>query len=220
MNGYKATIRERPAAQAKQVAGRLCLDFANLVGGWSEGGVPRDDRLKDYADLVAWGWKAGLLDHASASRLAGEGEVRPRAAAAVLGRARRLRDAIHAIARRFERGGLQRPADLAVIAAEVRIARDRQRLELGRARLEWRLAGGRGDLDSPLWPVALSAESYFTSADLTRLHSCPGEDCGWHFEDATRNRSRQWCDMRDCGNVAKVRRFRSRQRRRAYRKNS
>lgn len=220
MSGYKATIRERPAAQAKQVAGRLCLDFANLVGGWSEGGVPRDDRLKDYADLVAWGWKAGLLDHASASRLAGEGEVRPRAAAAVLGRARRLRDAIHAIARRFERGGLQRPADLAVIAAEVRIARDRQRLELGRARLEWRLAGGRGDLASPLWPVALSAESYFTSADLTRLHACPGEDCGWHFEDATRNRSRHWCDMRDCGNVAKVRRFRSRQRRRPYRKNS
>ena len=54
MSGYKATIRERPAAQAKQVAGRLCLDFANLVGGWSEGGEPRDDRLKDYADLVAW----------------------------------------------------------------------------------------------------------------------------------------------------------------------
>ena len=220
MSGYKASLGDRPSARAKQVAGRLCLDFANLVGGWSEGGAPRDDRLQDYADLVAWGWKAGLLDDVSASRLSGEGEVRTRAAASVLGRARRLRDAIHAVARRFERAGLQRPADLAVIAAEVRIARTRQRLELGRGRLEWRLAGARGDLDSLLWPVALSAESYFTSADLTRLHSCPGEDCGWHFEDTTRNRSRQWCDMRDCGNVAKVRRFRSRQRRRAYRKNS
>ncbi|MGA2590961.1 MAG: CGNR zinc finger domain-containing protein [Bryobacteraceae bacterium] len=36
--------------------------------------------------------------------------------------------------------------------------------------------------------------------------------CGWMFLDTTRNRSRQWCDMRDCGNRAKVRRFREKRR--------
>jgi predicted RNA-binding Zn ribbon-like protein len=43
------------------------------------------------------------------------------------------------------------------------------------------------------------------------VRQCGGESCGWLFLDTSRNRSRQWCDMRDCGNLAKVRRFRERQ---------
>jgi predicted RNA-binding Zn ribbon-like protein len=211
-------LKRRPAARAKQVAGRLCLDFANLVGGWNGVGAARDDRLGDYADLLAWAWRAGLLDAAAASRLAREGAARALAAARVLGRARRLRDAIHAIAWRVERGCPQRAADLETLAGESRIAWEHRRLASGEGRLAWRFARELA-LDAPLWAVALSAASYFTGGDLTRLHSCPGEDCGWHFEDTTRNRSRHWCDMGDCGNVAKVRRFRARQHA-GYRKNS
>ncbi len=207
-----SALNERPAGRAKQLAGRLCLDFANLVGGWTDVALPREDRLNAYADLLAWSWRARLLDDAAAARLGREADQRPREAAAVLERARRLRGAIHAVAWHFERGRPQRAVDLETLAAEVHIARDRQRLEPAAGRLEWRTAGNRRALDATLWPVALSAESYFTGADLTRLHSCPGEACGWHFEDVTRNRSRQWCDMADCGNAAKVRRFRSRQR--------
>ncbi len=205
-------LNERPAAQAKQLAGRLCLDFANLVGGWTDVDLPREDRLASFADLAGWAWRAGLLDDAAATRLWREAERRPREAAAVLERARLLRAAIHAVAWHFERGRPQRASDLESLADEVRIARNRQRLEPAVGKLEWRTAADRNALDFPLWPVALSAESYFTGADLTRLHSCPGEDCGWHFEDTTRNRSRQWCDMGDCGNIAKVRRFRARHR--------
>ncbi len=207
-----SVLNERPAARAKQVAGRLCLDFANLVGGWTGVTLPREDRLSTYADLVAWSGRAGLLDNATATRLWREAEKRPREAALVLERARRLRDAIHAVAWHFERGRPQRAAELEALAAEVRSARERQHLEPAASKLEWRSADDRKGLDAPLGPVALSAEAFFTSADLSRLRSCPGEDCGWHFEDATRNRSRRWCDMGDCGNVAKVRRFRSRQR--------
>jgi predicted RNA-binding Zn ribbon-like protein len=35
---------------------------------------------------------------------------------------------------------------------------------------------------------------------------CPGEGCGWLFFDASKNRSRRWCAMEDCGNRAKARR--------------
>lgn len=215
-----SALQERPAGLAKLVAGRLCLDFANSVGGWQApdgpagGFVPRDDRLSEYADLLAFALRAGLLDEAAASRLWRESEQRPREAGAVRQRARRLRDAIHALAWNCEHGSPQRPSDLQVLTDEVRVARERERLESADGRLAWRLSADNKALDAVLWPVALSAESYFTSADLTRLHSCPGEDCGWLFEDATRNRSRQWCDMGDCGNVAKLRRFRARQARR------
>jgi predicted RNA-binding Zn ribbon-like protein len=205
-----AKLSERPAALAKQVAGRMCLDFANLVKVWTETGQALGDRLTEYADLLAWASNAKLLDDAATARLWRESRQRPREAAAVLQRSHRLRDAIHAIAWAFEKGRPQRRAALDAVADEARVAQRHRSLEASKDRLLWRLPGGRPALDSPLWPVALSAESYFTSADLTRLHSCP--ECGWHFEDGTRNRSRQWCDMGDCGNLAKVRRFRSRQR--------
>jgi predicted RNA-binding Zn ribbon-like protein len=209
-------LRERPAAEMKLVAGRLCLDFANSVGGWPAGAAlgqapARDDRLSEYQDLLAWSWRAGLLEEKAVAQLLRLAEQRPREAAAVQERARRLRDAVYAIAWSLEHGHLPRPTHLQVLADEVRVARDRQRLAPAAGKLAWKIEEEPKTLDAPLWQVALSAESYFTTADLTRLHSCPGEECGWLFEDQTRNRSRQWCDMGDCGNVAKVRRFRSRQ---------
>lgn len=211
-------LRERKAAQAKLVAGRLCLDFANLTGGWRGVADAREDRLTEYADLVAFAWRAGVLHELEAARLVRAAQQRSREADAVFERARRLRDAIHAVAWHFDRRLAPRAADLGTLSDEARLARARQRLEAEGGRLSWRFEPDRQALDAPLWPIALSAEGYFTGADLTRLHSCPGEDCGWHFEDTTRNRSRQWCDMGDCGNIAKVRRFRSRQRSRRKRR--
>jgi hydroxyethylthiazole kinase-like sugar kinase family protein len=43
-----------------------------------------------------------------------------------------------------------------------------------------------------------------------RLKACPAETCQWAFYDASRNRSAVWCDMRVCGNRAKVRGYRER----------
>jgi predicted RNA-binding Zn ribbon-like protein len=43
-----------------------------------------------------------------------------------------------------------------------------------------------------------------------RLKACRSDTCQWAFVDHARNRSRQWCDMRVCGNRQKVRTFRSR----------
>jgi len=63
-----------------------------------------------------------------------------------------------------------------------------------------------------LWPLSRSAAELLTSADLAFIRECQGEDCGWLFLDTSRNRTRRWCDMRDCGNLAKVRRFRRRRR--------
>ena len=70
-------LQDRPAASAKKVAGRLCLDFVNLVGGWEirdrDRARPRfsirDDRLRDYADLVAFSLDRGVIDDSSARRI-------------------------------------------------------------------------------------------------------------------------------------------------------
>ena len=46
-----------------------------------------------------------------------------------------------------------------------------------------------------------------------RLKACPNPDCEWAFYDRSRNRSSRWCVMSECGNRAKARTFRERQRR-------
>jgi predicted RNA-binding Zn ribbon-like protein len=45
-----------------------------------------------------------------------------------------------------------------------------------------------------------------------RVKACRGDDCRWVFVDGSRNSSRRWCAMADCGNRAKVAAFRSRHR--------
>jgi predicted RNA-binding Zn ribbon-like protein len=64
--------------------------------------------------------------------------------------------------------------------------------------------------DSMLAPVAWSLATLLTSPDRDRVKVCDGPDCGWMFVDASRNRSRRWCDMSDRGDRAKVRRYRRR----------
>jgi predicted RNA-binding Zn ribbon-like protein len=45
-----------------------------------------------------------------------------------------------------------------------------------------------------------------------RLKACRGDDCRWVFIDGSRNTSRRWCDMANCGNRAKMAAFRDRRR--------
>jgi predicted RNA-binding Zn ribbon-like protein len=66
-------------------------------------------------------------------------------------------------------------------------------------------------------PGALSrilAVAYTAMADESwkRLKACRLDDCQWAFYDESKNRSRTWCSMKVCGNRAKARAYRERQR--------
>jgi predicted RNA-binding Zn ribbon-like protein len=50
--------------------------------------------------------------------------------------------------------------------------------------------------------------SMLRRAHPPRIKVCPG--CGAVFYDASKNRTRRWCDSRTCGNRERVRRHRSR----------
>lgn len=58
--------------------------------------------------------------------------------------------------------------------------------------------------------IALSAARFLASGDRQRLKVCNNSGCRWVFYDETKNRSRRWCDGNLCGNLFKVRRYRSR----------
>ncbi len=59
--------------------------------------------------------------------------------------------------------------------------------------------------------AALAAAVELAAAgQWNRVKLCPADDCLEAFYDTSRNRSRIWCDMADCGNLTKVRNFRQR----------
>jgi len=66
-------------------------------------------------------------------------------------------------------------------------------------------------LDITLAAVAGSFAESIAREDLSRLKVCQNRDCLWVFMDASRNRSRRWCED-TCGNLMKVRRYRRRHR--------
>ncbi len=89
-----------------------------------------------------------------------------------------------------------------------------------RARLTVRFAGGdeivlepeSGGVDGALGRLLAIIADAIAEGSWQRLKACPADTCQWAFYDASRNRSAVWCDMRVCGNRAKVRGFRERTR--------
>ena len=65
-------------------------------------------------------------------------------------------------------------------------------------------------LDPALARIASIIREAMLSGEWSRLKVCPADDCLWAFYDRSRNRSRTWCRMEDCGNRAKVKAFRER----------
>ena len=60
--------------------------------------------------------------------------------------------------------------------------------------------------------IAGSLAHYLAEHDLGRVRVCANDGCRWRFIDRSPAGRRRWCDMRTCGNRAKVARHRARAR--------
>jgi predicted RNA-binding Zn ribbon-like protein len=187
------------------IAGALALDFANTVGG--SRARPTHDHISRYADLVAFARQAKIIDAETASGLLALAKDDVAGAVKVLDRSIRLREAVwHG----FTRRGGPKPSELEVIASEGKIAAGHRNLAVGRNAFTYLWDDFAVSLDRVLWPIAQSAIDILTSHDREVVRQCESETCAWVFLDRTRNHSRRWCVMGDCGNRAKARRFRER----------
>lgn len=215
-------VFQSSAAQVKLVGGQLCLDFVNTVDGRGSysprsnspsGNNVLGDKLGNYSDLVEWSQHAGIITAPESRRLIEEGRRSVTEAAKVFERAVALREALYRIFKARLTGGMPRSIDLDIVNDELQRARSHERLTRAGDGFKWEWVGPGAALDRMLWSIAHSGAEYLTAGDLSRLRECGGEECGWLFEDTSKNRSRQWCLMQDCGNLEKVRRFRARQQR-------
>ena len=146
-----------------------------------------DDRVADPLDdddaFAAWAERIGA--------------GRPRTG--MLAEARALRAVVDAVFRPLATGAEPAPEALAELVARAAAAIERARLVDG-FRLAW-----DGD---PVSALAVAALDLLRSDRLERLKAC--EDCPWLFLDTSRNHSRRWCSMDDCGSRSKMRRYRAR----------
>jgi predicted RNA-binding Zn ribbon-like protein len=202
-------LEKRPAFTVHLIGGRLCLDFVNSIGARRIGPagkmVIRDEKLNDFFDAIAWAQHAGVFTRADARKLAAHAQRSKRAAAREFRELIDLREALYRILKATFDGRTPRDGDLLTLNGARKLRRVVANEKGFDLRWDERIA-----FDTLRRAVAESAVEYLTSADLTRLSRCGGDDCGWLFEDVSRNRSRAWCDTRDCGNRARVRRFRRR----------
>ncbi|HEU5253595.1 MAG TPA: CGNR zinc finger domain-containing protein [Solirubrobacterales bacterium] len=72
------------------------------------------------------------------------------------------------------------------------------------------IAPARSDLTGFEARLLLAIERLQAQGAWPRLKACTDDECRWAFYDTTRNRSRTWCSMEECGNREKTRRYRQR----------
>ena len=199
------------AASLKLIGGRLCLDFVNTVD-WHGSDHPKE-WLTSFDELVKWAAHAGAIDQQTAESLMVEGRARPAEAAAVLREAVALREAMFRLFAAVAAGREPPADDLEHLNRALARTLPRRRLKARAGGFDWVWADDDGTvLERPLWPILASAAELLTSGDVARVRRCADDECGWLFVDMSRNRSRRWCSMEDCGNRAKARRHHRRTR--------
>jgi predicted RNA-binding Zn ribbon-like protein len=175
------------------IGGDPSLDFNNTVS-WDSEGLTQE-RLRSPADLARWAAAAGLSAASGSRRSPG-----------ALADALALRGALHRLLLPISLGRSPAAADRAPFDRFLRRALPRIGISPAARRFRWSFAGA-GDLHPALAEVVWSAARLLTSPDLARLRTCADPECGWLFLDRSRRGNRRWCEMRECGNRAKARRY-------------
>jgi predicted RNA-binding Zn ribbon-like protein len=142
---------------------------------------PSRDHIAAPGDLTAWARRAGVPGAADEPTLA---------------RARALRRTIYSVFRPIAEAAEPAPESLETFHAEA--------ISAARLLPDFTFAWD-GDV---LAPIAVAAVDLLRFGPLDRIKVCDG--CPWLFLDTSRNHSRRWCSMDDCGARTKMRRYRAR----------
>ena len=189
-----------------------CLEFTNTVH-WHAGPAPLE-KLHSYSDLLIWAEQRSIVPEPVAAALAQTAQAAPAQAAAMFGRALALREAIYRVFTDQLAGQEPADSDLMTINSELAGPLAVGQVRRSGAGFVWDWPAGEDDLATLLWPLARSAADLLTSSELlARVGQCADDrGCGWLFLDWSKNHSRRWCDINDCGNRAKQRRHNARKR--------
>jgi predicted RNA-binding Zn ribbon-like protein len=186
----------------------LCIDFVNTLE-WRKSDQPIN-HLDDYRFAIDWALVRGVISEEEGQSLRLHADDHPAEAEAACKSGVALREAIYRLLAVDMHNLPFNPGDLEILngwlvraGSHLCLARDQSAYTQ-----QWDedIKQTTG-LERLFWPVALTAGELLMSEDLARLGQCADDrGCGWVFIDTSRNHTRRWCSMNDCGNRAKSRR--------------
>jgi predicted RNA-binding Zn ribbon-like protein len=212
---------DKSVRDMKLVGGHRALDLVNTVVPRAAG-EGQSDYLATPADLLRFSARAGLADATELAEVAASWAASPSAATRALTAVREIREALFAVLSAhfgLSAGDRVPGSELAHLSLAWARAASRCRLVVaagepqpGTAAASWVSVAPPALLLQDR--AAMAAVDLLTAADVTRLGVCDPDagGCGWLFLDRTRNRSRRWCSMADCGTDVKSRRLTDRRR--------
>ena len=175
------------------IGGDPSVDFHNTVT-WGRGELS-EERLRSPDDVREWARGARL------GRTAAPGRT-----TRLLRDALALREALHRLFAAIALGRVPARREVAAFNRFLRRAGAAVNVEPGTTGFRWSFDAA-GDFHPVLARVAWSAAHLLASPELGRLRACANPTCGWLFLDRSRRGNRKWCEMRECGNRAKARRY-------------
>jgi predicted RNA-binding Zn ribbon-like protein len=197
-----------PAQDLRIVGGNLALDLCNSRSGPHDGGIDVD-AIVEVDHIVHWAVHAGVLTAEDAAQLtASEASASIADATSALTMLLHLREQAHSVFGALAAGGEPEPAAMEALrqADLAAIARAHQ-VRLGdRYAFSWPASARTVVIDR----VAHAAAELLHDGPLSRVKQCAG--CSFLFVDESKNGSRRWCSMDDCGREAKMRLYVERRR--------
>ncbi len=196
---------KRHAGNIDLLGGMVCLDFVNTLD-WRGRSQPTEF-LNTFRDLVNWSQHVEILTEHDAQKLLRKTTEYPVEAESVLRRAIELRESVYRMFSSVVQGA--EPAEEALDLFNENLSKTMVQARIMKAEtgFVWNVIGDKETLDWMLNPIIRSAADLLVSDELKRVKTCANPVCGWLFLDSSRNQSRRWCDMKDCGNRAKARQF-------------
>jgi predicted RNA-binding Zn ribbon-like protein len=190
------------------VGGVLALDLTNTSSGRGTPGYR--EHLRDFDTAMQWIAHARIVTPGDCAYIRTAAASRPRWARAFFKHLLDVRELIWTIATALaERGPVAEKLRASLAAAHAESLRFAE-IKMRDGAYIWTWDPRRNAEAAILGPITLSALALLMEMDLTRTKRCDGLECGWMFFDTTKNKRRRWCEMRVCGNRAKVRAARTR----------
>ena len=190
----------------------LFIDFANTQRR-NKGRV--DDIVPDVEALLDWLRQHGLISARGRATEAARLRRDPAESQRRMERFRHLREVLHTTVADISEHGVPSAEHVTEINHILRHGLHYHQLkaEANATRYEITQVGDR--LDQARAAVAGSFAHFLADDAADRLRVCANDGCRWLFVDRSPTGRRRWCDMRTCGNQAKVARHRARLREQA-----
>jgi predicted RNA-binding Zn ribbon-like protein len=183
------------------VGGNLALDFANTVD--DPGGPRHFDHIGDMHRLLTWAQNRGLFTQPEHDELRASIHEHQSEAQRDLEHLHLLRHTLQIGFTDVARGQPFPTTSWHQLRKAVANAIDHADLTTTAVRGQLHWTGP--DFRIVEWSVAHATYELLTGDRIDRIKHCAS--CPWLFLDQSKNGSRRWCSMDDCGTNAKIRRY-------------